>query len=168
MPGGRSSALYPYGAGWTGVFRTVVDRTRSRLDVPALWTPFRIRRRPEGTGQPSPKLLPIGNLKRLQGYQERIGAGLVPMGTGVLAGARLMSTAWRERLRVRAAYNRATSGAGVEGVVRQRRLGRAAQMPRRPLRAIHAAAVGQLLAVRVAPRSACVAYRDPFGGTDGG
>lgn len=56
--------------------------------------------------------LPIGNLKRLQGYQERIGAGLIPMGTGVLAGARLMSPAWSERLRVRAAYNRATSAAG--------------------------------------------------------
>ena len=56
MPGGRSSALYPSGARVDRVFRTVVDRTRSRLDVPALRTPFRIRRRPEGTGQPSPKL----------------------------------------------------------------------------------------------------------------
>jgi hypothetical protein len=67
---------------------------------------------PEGTGQPSPKLFADRKPKRLQAYQERIGAGLVPMGPGVLAGTRLMSPAWRERMRVRAAYDRATSVPG--------------------------------------------------------
>jgi hypothetical protein len=72
--------------GMDQVFRTIVDRTRSRLDVPALRTPFRIRWRPEGTGQPSPKLFADRKPKAATGYQEQIGAGLVPMGTGVLAG----------------------------------------------------------------------------------
>jgi len=48
--------LFTSGARMDRVFSTVVDRTRSRLDVPALRTMFGVSRRPAGTGEPSPKL----------------------------------------------------------------------------------------------------------------
>ena len=48
--------LFASGARMDRVFSTVVDRTRSRLDVPALRTMFGTRKRPAGTGEPSPKL----------------------------------------------------------------------------------------------------------------
>jgi hypothetical protein len=41
----------PMARGMDRVFRTVVDRTCSRLDMPAMRTPFRIRRRPEARAQ---------------------------------------------------------------------------------------------------------------------
>jgi len=82
VPGGRSSALYPYGARDGPVFRTVVDRTRSRLDVPALRTPFRIRRRPEGTGQPSPKLLADRKPKAATRVSRADRRGSCPYGDG--------------------------------------------------------------------------------------
>ncbi|MGD0607500.1 MAG: hypothetical protein ABSA53_28445 [Streptosporangiaceae bacterium] len=48
--------LFRSGARMDRVFGTVVDRTRSRLDVPALRTMFGTRQRPAGTSEPSPKL----------------------------------------------------------------------------------------------------------------
>ena len=44
------------GARMDRVFGTVADRTRSRLDVPALRTLFGVRQRPAGTAEPSLKL----------------------------------------------------------------------------------------------------------------
>ena len=44
------------GAVMDRVFDTVVDRVRSRLDVPRLRTLFGVRQRPRGTGEPSMKL----------------------------------------------------------------------------------------------------------------
>ncbi len=98
--------------GMDRVFRTVVDRTRSRLDLPALRTPFRIRRRPEGTGQPSPKLFADRKPKAATRVSRADRRGSCSYGDGRSRRARLMSPAWRERLRVRAAYNRATSVPG--------------------------------------------------------
>jgi hypothetical protein len=48
--------LFASGARMDRVFSAVVDRTRSRLDVPALRTMFGTRYRPAGTAEPSPKL----------------------------------------------------------------------------------------------------------------
>ena len=79
--------------------RTVADVPPTRVAAP-------------GASRRINNTLPIGSPKRLQGYQERIGAGLVPVGMGVLAGIQLMSPAWRERLRVRAAHYGATSVPG--------------------------------------------------------
>jgi hypothetical protein len=79
--------------------RTVADVPPTRVAAP-------------GASRRINNTLPIGSPKRLRGYQERIGAGLVPVGMGVLAGVQLMSPAWRERLRVRAAHYGATSVPG--------------------------------------------------------
>jgi hypothetical protein len=48
--------IFASGARMDRVFGTVADRTRSRLDVPALRTLFGVRRRPAGTTEPSLKL----------------------------------------------------------------------------------------------------------------
>jgi hypothetical protein len=48
--------IFASGARMDRVFGTVADRTRSRLDVPALRTLFGVRKRPAGTAEPSPKL----------------------------------------------------------------------------------------------------------------
>jgi hypothetical protein len=51
--------LFASGARMDRVFSTVADRTRSRLDVPALRTMFGTRQRPAGTSEPSPKLAAV-------------------------------------------------------------------------------------------------------------
>ena len=48
--------IFASGARMDRVFGTVADRTRSRLDVPALRTLFGVKKRPAGTAEPSPKL----------------------------------------------------------------------------------------------------------------
>jgi hypothetical protein len=48
--------IFACGARMDRVFGTVADRTRSRLDVPALRTLFGVKKRPAGTHEPSPKL----------------------------------------------------------------------------------------------------------------
>ena len=48
--------IFASGARMDRVFGTVADRTRSRLDVPALRTLFGVRQRPAGTNEPSLKL----------------------------------------------------------------------------------------------------------------
>ena len=50
--------IFAYGRQMDRVFNTVLDRTRSRLDVPALRTLFGAKQRPgrNGTPQPSPRL----------------------------------------------------------------------------------------------------------------
>ena len=48
--------IFASGARMDRVFGTVADRTRSRLDVPALRTLFGVKQRPAGTGEPSLKL----------------------------------------------------------------------------------------------------------------
>jgi hypothetical protein len=48
--------IFASGARMDRVFGTVADRTRSRLDVPALRTLFGVKKRPAGTHEPSPKL----------------------------------------------------------------------------------------------------------------
>jgi hypothetical protein len=48
--------IFASGARMDRVFGTVADRTRSRLDVPALRTLFGVRQRPAGTDEPSMKL----------------------------------------------------------------------------------------------------------------
>ena len=48
--------IFASGARMDRVFGTVADRTRSRLNVPALRTLFGMKQRPAGTGQPSLKL----------------------------------------------------------------------------------------------------------------
>ncbi len=48
--------IFACGARMDRVFGTVADRTRSRLDVPALRTLFGMKQRPAGTHEPSPKL----------------------------------------------------------------------------------------------------------------
>ena len=48
--------IFACGARMDRVFGTVADRTRSRLDVPALRTLFGVKKRPAGTAEPSPKL----------------------------------------------------------------------------------------------------------------
>ena len=48
--------IFASGARMDRVFGTVADRTRSRLDVPALRTLFGVKKRPAGTAGPSPKL----------------------------------------------------------------------------------------------------------------
>jgi hypothetical protein len=76
----RRGNCIPMARGMDRVFRTVVDRTRSRLDVPALRTPFRIRRRPEGTGQPSPKLFADRKPKAATGVSRADRRGSCPYG----------------------------------------------------------------------------------------
>jgi hypothetical protein len=48
--------IFACGARMDRVFGTIADRTRSRLDVPALRTLFGVKKRPAGTHEPSPKL----------------------------------------------------------------------------------------------------------------
>ena len=48
--------IFASGARMERVFGTVADRTRARLDVPALRTLFGVRQRPGGTDEPSLKL----------------------------------------------------------------------------------------------------------------
>jgi hypothetical protein len=48
--------IFASGARMDRVFGTVADRTRSRLDVPALRTLFGMKQRPAGTNEPSMKL----------------------------------------------------------------------------------------------------------------
>jgi hypothetical protein len=48
--------IFASGARMDRVFGTVADRARSRLDVPALRTLFGVKKRPDGTGEPSLKL----------------------------------------------------------------------------------------------------------------
>ena len=48
--------IFACGARMDRVFGTVADRTRSRLDVPALRTLFGVKKRPASTHEPSPKL----------------------------------------------------------------------------------------------------------------
>ncbi len=48
--------IFACGARMDRVFGTIADRTRSRLDVPALRTLFGVRKRPAGTAEPSLKL----------------------------------------------------------------------------------------------------------------
>ena len=48
--------IFASGARMDRVFGTVADRTRSRLDVPALRTLFGVKKRPAGTAEPSLKL----------------------------------------------------------------------------------------------------------------
>ena len=48
--------IFACGARMDRVFGTVADRTRARLDVPALQTLFGVKKRPAGTPGPSPKL----------------------------------------------------------------------------------------------------------------
>ena len=48
--------IFACGARMDRVFGTIADRTRSRLDVPALRTLFGMKQRPAGTAEPSPKL----------------------------------------------------------------------------------------------------------------
>jgi hypothetical protein len=48
--------IFASGARMDRVFGTVADRTRSRLDVPALRTLFGVKQRPAGTSEPSMKL----------------------------------------------------------------------------------------------------------------
>jgi hypothetical protein len=48
--------IFASGARMDRVFGTIADRTRSRLDVPALRTLFGVRKRPAGTAEPSLKL----------------------------------------------------------------------------------------------------------------
>src|SRR6266536_2253632 len=48
--------IFASGARMDRVFGTIADRTRSRLDVPALRTLFGVKKRPAGTAEPSLKL----------------------------------------------------------------------------------------------------------------
>ncbi len=48
--------IFASGARMDQIFGTVADRTRSRLDVPALRTLFGVKKRPAGTAEPSLKL----------------------------------------------------------------------------------------------------------------
>ena len=48
--------IFASGARMDRVFGTAADRTRARLDVPALRTLFGVKKRPAGTAGPSPKL----------------------------------------------------------------------------------------------------------------
>ena len=48
--------IFASGARMDRVFGTIADRTRSRLDVPALRTLFGMKQRPAGTTEPSLKL----------------------------------------------------------------------------------------------------------------
>jgi len=48
--------IFGSGAAMDRVFNAMADRTRSRLDVPALRTLFGVKKRPAGTAEPSPKL----------------------------------------------------------------------------------------------------------------
>jgi hypothetical protein len=50
------NVIFACGARMDRVFGTIADRTRSRLDVPALRTLFGVKKRPAGTHEPSPKL----------------------------------------------------------------------------------------------------------------
>lgn len=102
----RAVSLWP--AGWTG--------SSAPWTGPAPgWTCRRCGPRSasggarEGNGQPSPKLFADRKPKAATRVSRTDRRGSCPYGTGR---CRLMSPAWRERMRVRAAYDRATSVPG--------------------------------------------------------
>ncbi|MGH3271601.1 MAG: hypothetical protein ACRDN1_21435 [Trebonia sp.] len=81
--------IFASGARMDQVFGTVADRTRSRLDVPALRTLFGVKQRPAGTAEPSLKLAAVIERPRYDLTMFKVHFGLLTL-KGYTKGERVL------------------------------------------------------------------------------